>query len=98
MLGKIYAWFWYHTEFWIANKLHRRPYTFIFRDWIYTHVHLFACLLIAWIVGFFVLNLYHPALTFVLTVLLSMLLAHLVWGSDWIQNQQEYPTYNPDKQ
>ncbi len=37
ILGEIYSWFWYHTEVWITDKLKRRLYTYIMRDWIFNH-------------------------------------------------------------
>ena len=92
MLGRFYLWFWYHTEFW-ATPVDRRPYTFIFRDWIYTHVDLTLALVILFYAGMVVLSIYHGTASTVAVALGSLLLAHLVWGTKWIEGEQECPTY-----
>jgi len=86
----LYAWFWFHTQFWL-DPLDRRPYTFIFRDWIYPHMAWFLVLLFAWYAGMFVWLYWAPWAPAVLLVLSSWLAAHLVWGSPWVPNQQEEP-------
>jgi len=92
MLGNFYQWFWFHTEFWLT-PIDRRPYTFIMRDWIYTHVGWFILILIAWFGGVFVWNLHHPLPASIVGFLSAFLLAHLVWGTKWIEGQQEVPDY-----
>ncbi len=91
-LGNLYVQFWYHTEFWLT-PVNRRPYTFIFRDWIYTHIPAFIVLTSIWFIGVIVLAQWYAVLTSILGILSGMVLAHLVWGSAWIEHQQEYPQY-----
>lgn len=92
MLGGFYQWFWFHTEFWLT-PVDRRPYTFIMRDWIYTHVGWFVLMLGIWFAAFFTWNLYHPVPASIIGSLSVFLLAHLVWGSKWIEGQQESPVF-----
>jgi len=87
-----YAWFWFHTEFWVA-QLDRRPYTFIMRDWIYPHLKAFILILTVWYGGLFLLAGLDPYLALILGILSSLLVAHLVWGSGWQKGQQEWPPY-----
>ncbi len=93
-LGDFYSWFWYHTEFWLT-PLNRRPLTFIFRDWIYTHLFMFIILVFLWFTGMVVLSIWHGTASTIISIFTGMLLAHLVWGSRWIEGQQEFPEYNP---
>jgi len=95
-LGEFYSWVWYHTEFWIADKLQRRPYTYIMRDWIYTHGRLALTLIVAWYVLTYVLSLETIMGAITLAIGSSLILAHLAWGSKWIPQEQEEPPYNPD--
>jgi hypothetical protein len=92
----LYAWFWFHTEFWLP-PLDRRPYTFIMRDWIYPHLPAFLTILAAWYAGLFLLVRRLPCLALVLGVLSSLLVAHLVWGSGWQKGEQEWPPYLGDE-
>jgi hypothetical protein len=91
-LGRLYSWFWFHTEFWLT-PINRRPYTFIMRDWIYTHIPQFISLLVIWLGGLITLSVWHGTTSTIISILTSMLLAHLVWGSKWVEHEQEYPTY-----
>lgn len=91
-LGRAYQWFWFHSE-WYLTPVNRRPYTFIMRDWIYTHVGLSVLVIIVWFSGVFVWNLYHPVPASIVGFSSAGLLAHLVWGSKYIENQQEFPQY-----
>lgn len=95
-LQRFYWKFWFYTEFWIANKLHRRPYTFIFRDWIYTHAIAATILTVIWFVGMIVLSFWYGTLSTVLSIVTGILFAHLCFGSKWIEGQQEYPQYLGD--
>lgn len=88
----LYAWFWFHTEFWLP-PLGRRPYTFILRDWIYGHRLAFAVLVTVWYGGLLILAGRQARLALVLGILSSLLLAHLVWGSRWRRGEQEWPPY-----
>ena len=87
----LYAWFWYHTEFWL-EPLERRPYTYIMRDWIYPHMNWFRSILISFnaLMGYLTFCI-HPAVA-VPWVLASWLSAHLFWGGGWMPGQQEWPT------
>ncbi len=91
-LGRFYQYFWFYTEFWLTPE-GRRPYTFIFRDWIYTHVWQFVILLIVYLglnIWWLVIN---PVPAGIVMFFCGMLLAHLVWGTKWIENQQEEPAF-----
>lgn len=92
MLGSFYEWFWFHTEFWLT-PVDRRPYTFIMRDWIYTHTGIFVAILSIWFGGMFVWNLNYPIPASITGFLSAFILAHLVWGTKWIEGQQEHPEY-----
>jgi len=91
-LGELYQWFWFRFEFWLT-PVNRRPFTFIMRDWIYTHIPQAVTLIIAFYVGMIVLSLWHGTVSTITTSFGSALLAHLVWGSEYIEGQQEYPPY-----
>lgn len=92
MIGRFYLWFWFHTEFWLT-KIDRRPYTFIMRDWIYTHLNFALVLIAVFYAGMVTLSCWHGTAATITVALGSLLLAHLVWGSTWIEGQQEYPPY-----
>jgi hypothetical protein len=87
----LYAWFWFHTEFWIKDPEERRPYTYIMRDWIYPHIAWFLVLSATWFIGMFILQVWRPLLALSLTLPTALLWAHLVWGSKWIKSEQEWP-------
>ena len=92
MLGRFYQWFWFHTEFWLT-RVDRRPYTFIMRDWIYTHSGFAAAMVFSWFTGVMALSIWYGTLSTGLSIFSGLLTAHLVWGSQWIEHQQEYPEY-----
>jgi hypothetical protein len=87
-LGRFYSYFWMHTEFWIATKVNRRPYTYIMRDWIYTHVKTFTIMAFVWFGCMYVLARYHAMLAVTISILTALLTAHLVWGSKWIPDEK----------
>jgi apolipoprotein N-acyltransferase len=87
-----YEYFWFHTQsLWIKNPLDRRPYTFIFRDWIYPHMVWFAVILCLWYAACFTLVAFHPLLASILLTLSSWLASHLIFGAPWVPGQQEDP-------
>ncbi len=92
LLGRFYQSFWFHTEFWLT-RVDRRPYTFIMRDWLYSHVVWFVAILVAYFGGLFTWVVFNPLPASIVIFLSAFLLAHLVWGSKWIEGQQEYPEY-----
>jgi hypothetical protein len=96
-IANFYAWFWYHSEFWIANKLDRRPYTYIMRDWIYTHSNISTIIVFLWFALLIVVCPISPRWLIVTAIFSGLLVAHLVWGSQWIAEQQENPNYNPGR-
>jgi hypothetical protein len=91
-MGKFYLWFWFHTEFWLT-PVDRRPYTFIMRDWIYTHVNQFVMYVCMYYAGMITLSVWHGTASTIATALGSFLLAHLVWGTKWIEGEQESPAF-----
>ncbi len=92
MLGRFYQWFWFKTEFWLT-PLDRRPYTFIMRDWMFTHGGMAASLIVTWYILVVALHFWHSTTSLVLGILSAFVLAHLVWGSKWIESEQESPAY-----
>ena len=95
-LGKFYQWLWFHSEFWLT-PVDRRPYTFLWRDWIFTHSGFALSLIIIWYILVGALHIWYPTPALILGIVSTFILAHLVWGSKWIEGQQEFPEYNPDK-
>jgi hypothetical protein len=91
-LGRFYEWFWFHTEFWLTPT-NRRPYTFIMRDWIYRHLNAFTAMVFVFIAGMIALSFQQGTKATLLSLFGGLLIAHLVWGSKWIENQQEFPEY-----
>lgn len=91
-LFSLHAWFWFHTEFWL-QPIDRRPFTYIMRDWIYSHMKTFLVILVAWYAGLLVWLHWNPYPPAILIGLSSWLGGHLVWGGKWIQGQQEWPPY-----
>lgn len=90
----LYAFFWFYTEaLWIKDPEARRPYTFIFRDWIFPHMKAFLVILAVWYVGIFIWLHWNPYPPAILIGLSSWLGAHLVWGGTWRQGEQEWPPY-----
>jgi hypothetical protein len=67
------------------------------RDWIYRHTTSAGILVLLFYVSMIVLSLSHGTASTITVSLGSFLLAHLIWGTGWIEGQQEYPEYNPDK-
>ncbi len=88
----LYAWFWFHTEFWLEPE-DRRPYTYIMRDWIYPHLPAFVAILLVWYAGLLAWAHWSAYPPLILGILSSLLVAHLIWGSEWIPNEQEEPPY-----
>jgi len=92
MLGRVYQWLWFKLEFW-WTPVDRRPLTFIMRDFIYTHIPLFAALVFLFYAGMITLSIWHGTAATIISSLCSLLLAHLVWGSKYIESEQEFPEY-----
>jgi len=92
MLGRIYQWLWFRGEFWLT-PINRRPLTFIFRDWIYRHVLAFIILVFLFYAAIITLSVWHGTASTIITSLCSLVLAHLVWGSKYLESEQEFPEY-----
>ncbi len=95
MLGNLYQKIWFYTEFWLT-PIDRRPWTFIMRDWIYTHLNLAIGSIATWFLGMIILSIWHGTLATILSIFTGLLTAHLVWGSKYIEQEQEFPTYLGD--
>jgi len=95
-LEAFYLQFWYHTEFWLT-PVNRRPYTFIMRDWMFKHQIASLVIVLVWFAGMIALSCWHGTLATVLSILTAAVTAHLVWGSAYIENQQEDPTYTEEE-
>ena len=91
-LGKWYQKIWFYTEFWLT-PVDRRPWTFCMRDWIYRHVPQAVCLIVLFYTGMVALSIWHGTASTVTVAIGSFVLAHLVWGTFWIEGQQEFPEY-----
>jgi hypothetical protein len=87
-----YAWFWFHTEFWLS-PLDRRPYTFIFRDWIFIHMLWYQIMIAIWYAGLVAWLKWAPYASGTLIGVSSWLNAHLVWGGKWKKGEQEWPPF-----
>ena len=87
----MYAYFWFHTQIWL-EPIDRRPYTYIMRDWIYPRIKLFYAISIIWFSSMIILSLDKGLLATIITLLTSLLWSHLVWGSQWHEGEQEWPT------
>jgi hypothetical protein len=94
-LKSFYWWTWFHLEFWIANKLERRPFTFMMRDFIYAHSNITIIFVFLWVAFMFY---WGNRWAIGLSWFTGMLLAHLVWGEQWIKGQQEDPPYVGDNE
>ena len=92
MLGKFYLWLWFHTEFWLT-RIDRRPYTFIMRDWMYKHGGLTRTFIVLFYAGSIILSNWHGTASTITVALGSFVLAHLVWGTVWIEGEQESPAF-----
>jgi len=66
------------------------------RDWIYRNSGVSACLVALFYAGMILLSMWHGTMSTIITAIGSFLLAHLVWGSKWIEGQQEFPEYLGD--
>lgn len=91
-LGYWYQWFWFRTELWLTPK-ERRPYTFIFRDWCFSHTIPTIILTLGVGIGTLVLAILISYWWLFLYTFECALWAHLFWGSKYIEGQQEDPEY-----
>ena len=87
----LYAWFWYHTEFWIKDPAERRPYTYLIRDFYHCHPILYTFILL-WVADI-VHRFIHFNIIWWIGITLGVLLGHLFWGNPWVKGQQEEPSY-----
>ena len=94
-LGEWYQWLWFRVEF-NLTPIDRRPFTFIMRDYIFTHCWQSWVMVLMWYVSMFVLMIWHPFIAGGLLVASSLVLSHVVWGSSWIEKEQEWPPYLGD--
>jgi hypothetical protein len=90
---KLYAWIWFHFEFWVYPVELRRPFTFFMRDWLYTHKIAFAWATLVFYGGTFTMAYWNRVGALLLCFVASMLLGHLIWGECWKQGEQEDPPY-----
>jgi len=91
-IGRWYSWFWFHTE-WYLTPINRRPYTFIFRDWLFRNLNIFIVLVALFYIGMLAVSIWYGTTSTIIVAIGSFILAHLIWGSAWIEGQQEYPEY-----
>jgi hypothetical protein len=90
---RIYFWLWFHSEFWIANKLHRRPFTFMMRDFWVEH-KVWGWTIFAAVTALFAYILYlNRWAGGILFFIHAAVFAHLWWGTPYIKGEQENPPY-----
>ena len=94
-LEELYCKVWYASEF-LLTPLDRRPWTFCMRDFIFLHPKLGGSFIGMWYAGLIALHFYCSWVSLVLGILSSFVLAHVVWGSKFIENEQEQPPYLSD--
>lgn len=85
----LYAWFWFHTQFWL-KPLDRRPYTYIFRDEIHNH-NIRSTAIIIIVTSILVWSTFKVPALVILDLLYGFLWGHLVWGTKYIPLEQEDP-------
>ena len=87
---KLYAWLWYHVEFWL-KPADRRPFTFILRDFYHQSplMSVFLTLSAGYLLG------RHYFIDFVTWggLLIGVVLGHLFWGKRYKPGEQENPPY-----
>lgn len=89
-LDRVYSWVWFHFEFWVTNKLLRRPFTYWMRDFWHKY-KVWGTLILFIVTGLIVWGCVFSLWFLPLLMFHGMLLAHLVWGSEYIPGQQEDP-------
>lgn len=91
-LVRLYAWFWWHSEFWILNTRLRRPYTYIFRD----HPLVFGAFLSALGAAAYFSGTWWARGPII--ALAGLVTGHVWWGSRIQRWQQEDPEYDPKEE
>jgi hypothetical protein len=89
---KIYSWTWYHFEFWL-DRYARRPFTYIFRDFLHKHVIAGWIIRLALIAGVLLLCRWNWRLGGPVGILYGLILGHLDWGTAYKPGEQENPEY-----
>jgi len=92
MIGEFYQWLWFHSEF-MLTPVDRRPFTFIARDWIFLYPIQAMPLITIWYASMFILLFQYPLFAGISLAVSSFVLGHIVFGSKWIEGQQENPEY-----
>jgi hypothetical protein len=85
----LYAYFWFHTEFWL-KPLERRPYTFIFRDEIHNHP-IRSWTIFVLVTGMLIYATIMISYLVLIDMLYGFLWGHLIWGSKYVPGEQESP-------
>jgi hypothetical protein len=95
-LTKAYFWCWYHIEsLWIEDKWLRRPFTYLFRDFLHQHLIIGIIIRLAIVTGVILLTRWNYWGVLV-GMLYAFILGHIDW-SGYKPNEQEDPPYIPDK-
>ena len=94
LIEQLYCECWYHVEsvFGIAKKL-RRPFTYIFRDFLHRYVIPGWVIRICLITGSIYLARWNFILGALVGILYGLILGHLDWGGKYTPEQQEDPEY-----
>jgi hypothetical protein len=91
-----YANLWYYTEFLVKDRMQRRPFTFILRDFQHHRPYIFWPIVAGFFFGFYAMTSWNLQAGFFVGGFGFMLLAHLDWGQAYVPHQQEQPPYCPD--
>ncbi len=94
-LEKIYCWIWYHFEFWM-DKYARRPFTYIFRDFLHRYKAVGWIIRVILITGVLFLCRWCWWIGGLTGILYGLILGHLDWGTAYQPGEQENPPYIED--
>jgi len=94
-LGEFYQKIWFAVEF-NLTPVDRRPFTFIMRDYIFQYPKRAVPMIVAWYVGMAFLLCVAQWVAWGFTIASTAVLFHVIWGTPWIEHQQEFPEYLGD--
>ncbi len=87
----LYAQVWYHVQFWVDKRL-RRPFTYVFRDFLHQHLILGIFIRLGIVTGIIFLCRWNWAVGAPAAIVYGFILGHIDWGG-YKPGQQEDPEY-----